>query len=79
VDISSVSTPAISFVITAITLARHHQRLERQPSILPRLIGFPPGAVESQIKGRQHPFPSLIASHSQLEERTRELQLNGIA
>jgi hypothetical protein len=50
-----------------------------KPSILPGSIGFPIVSVKSEIKGTHHPFPSLIASHSQLEEITSEMLLNGIA
>jgi hypothetical protein len=35
-------------------------------------------AVKSQIKRRRVSFPSVIASRSQLEERTPEMLLNGI-
>jgi hypothetical protein len=59
--------------------ARCHQRNEMKPSILPGSIGSPIVAVKSQIKGRPHPFPSLIANHSQLEEITWDMPLDGIA
>src|ERR1700682_4744471 len=65
--------------VPAIMPARSHQRNKIKRSIRPGSIGFPVFAVKSQIKGRHHPFPSLIASHSQLEELTWEMLLNGIA
>jgi hypothetical protein len=75
VDISSARIPAVSFVITANMPARCHPRNEMKPSILHRSFGFPIVAVKSK---KRHPFPSLIASHSQLEEITLTVPLNGI-
>jgi len=71
-DIPSASIPAVSFVITAIMPARCHQRNAAVRSALLAL------AVKSQIKPRRNSFPSVIANHSQLEERMPMLQLNGI-
>src|SRR5258708_15829531 len=62
-DISSASIPAVCFVITAIMPARCHQRNETKSSI-PVTAGF---SVESQIKERRVSFPSIIATHSQLQ------------
>jgi hypothetical protein len=75
VDISSAPIPAVSFVITAIVPARCHPRNDMKPSILHRSFGFPVVAVKSR---KRHPSPILIASHSQLEEITLTVLLNGI-
>jgi hypothetical protein len=79
VDISSANIPAVSFVVTADRPARCHQRNEMKPSILLGSIGFPVVAVKSQLEKSHHPFPSPIASHSQLEEITWGMPFNGIA
>jgi hypothetical protein len=55
-----------------------HQRNEMKLSILRGSPGFPIVAVKSQIKGTLDTSQSLIASHSQLEERTGEMLLNAI-
>jgi hypothetical protein len=39
---------------------------------------LPVVAVKSRIMGRSNSFPSLIANHSQLQQRTRRMPLNGI-
>jgi hypothetical protein len=50
-----------------------------KPSILSRSHRFPAVVAKSPVKGKRHPFfPSLIASHSQLEETTPAVLLNGI-
>jgi hypothetical protein len=71
VDIASASIPAVSSLITAIMPARCHQGNAAVRSALLAL------AVKSQIKPRRNSFPSVIANHSQLEERTPMFQLNG--
>jgi hypothetical protein len=71
VDISSASIPAISFVITAIIPARNRPKNEVRS-------GLPIVAVKSQIEIGHNSFPSPIANHSQLQERTQEMLLNGI-
>jgi hypothetical protein len=78
VAISSASIPAVSFVITAIMPVRGHQTYEMNFFDPARSSGFADCCGQSQIKGRHRPFPSLIASHSQLKERTRKRSLNGI-
>jgi hypothetical protein len=70
-DISGANIPAVSLVITAIMPACCHQGNQAVGSL-------PIVAVKSQIKGRAHSFPSLIANHSQLQQRTPEMLLNGI-
>jgi hypothetical protein len=64
---SSADIPAISFVIAVITLGAAFKENELKPSILPGWSGFPAVSVKSQ---RNRPLRSLIANHSQLEERT---------
>jgi hypothetical protein len=57
------------------TLVRCHQRNAMEPSIL----GIPIVVVKSQINETRQPSPSIIASHSQSEERTQQMLLNAIA
>jgi hypothetical protein len=75
---SRANIPAVRLVIAANMPARCHQRNKIKLSILPGLPGSPDVAVNSLIKGRPHPLPSLIANHSQLEGRTRAMLLNAI-
>jgi hypothetical protein len=50
-----------------------------KPSILSRSHRFPAAVAKNQIEGKRPPFfPSLIASHSQLEEIRPTVLLNGI-
>jgi hypothetical protein len=72
VDISSASIPAISFVITAIIWARNHPASEVRSEL-------PIAAVKGQIETGHSSFPRLIANHSQLQQRTQGMLLNGIA
>jgi hypothetical protein len=72
VDISSPNIPAVSFIITSIMPACCHQRNQAVRSELSTVT------VKTGMEGRCHSFPSLIATHSQLEERTPEMPLNGI-
>jgi len=72
VDISSASIPAISFVITAIISARNHPGSEVRSEL-------PIAAVKGQIETGHSSFPRLIANHSQLQQRTQGMLLNGIA
>jgi hypothetical protein len=69
VDIPGASIPAISFVITAIIPLSCHQGNEAVPGVAVPAV---------KAKPRRSSFPSVIAGHSQLEERTPMLQLNGI-
>jgi hypothetical protein len=71
VDNSSASIPAISLVITAMIPARHHpgNEVRSELSIV---------AVKNQIETGHISFPSFIANHSQLQQRTQEMLLNGI-
>jgi hypothetical protein len=69
-DVSSASIPAVSFVISCIydgALAPRKWNEAVDP------------AASIGVNGRRHPFPSVIASHSQLEEITWEMLLNGTA
>jgi hypothetical protein len=67
VDISDARIPKISFVVTAIKPARCSQTNQMNPSILSRSAEFPSIALKRRSNGRTI-LPSLIASHSQLEE-----------
>jgi hypothetical protein len=78
VDISSASIPAVSFVITAVMPARCHQRNEMKSSIPPVHPDLPTLPLKIQMKGRRNSFPSRIATHSQLQERTPKMLWNGI-
>jgi hypothetical protein len=66
VDVPKASIPAITFVISANLPARCHQGNQAVRSELPMV------AVKADS------FPSLIASHSQLQQRTHRMLLNGI-
>jgi hypothetical protein len=68
---SSANITAVSFVVSAIMPARCPQGNQAVRSEL--LIVM----VKNWIKGSRHSLPSLIASHSQLQQGSQETPLNG--